>query len=122
MPASWARVSPSAIWMPRSRSLFRGQGPRGHHVTEGTSLDQLHGDPGRAAVGADVVDGHHVGMVEGRSGQRLLLEAAPSLGAARKLLGQHLQGHVAAELGVQAMVPKPFDLDELLNLVAFHSG
>jgi hypothetical protein len=57
-----------------------------------------------AIVGADVVDGEDVGMVEGGDGAGLALEAALPLGVGRSLLGEDLEGDLAPEAGVVSPV------------------
>ena len=61
------------------------------------SLDVLHDDVRRAAVGADFVDGHDVRMVERRRGARLAREARQTLAVAGETLREDLDGHGAAE-------------------------
>ncbi len=65
------------------------------------ALEQLGHDVGSAVVDADVVDGEEVGVVESRGGPGLALEALPPIGAVDATCGgQHLDRHLAAELGV----------------------
>ena len=51
----------------------------------------------------DVVDGQHVGVIEGAGGARLVLERAHSLVGVRRMRKQELDRHVAPE----ALVARP---------------
>ena len=51
-------------------------------------------------VDADVVDGEEVGVVEGGGGAGFTFEAFAPIGAVGDLWRQHLDRHLAAELGV----------------------
>jgi hypothetical protein len=55
-------------------------------------------------VGPDVVNGEDVGVVQGRDGPGLTLEAAQALGVTGDLLGEHLEGDLAVEAGVAGAV------------------
>jgi hypothetical protein len=50
-------------------------------------------------VGADIVDGEDVGVVEGAGGAGLLLEPAEVV-AVGDLRGEDLDGHLAVETGI----------------------
>ena len=67
---------------------------------ERLALEELGHDVGLIVVDADVVDGEEVGMIEGGGGAGLTLEALAPIGAVRDLWRQHLDRHLAAELGV----------------------
>ena len=69
-------------------------------VAQIASFDQLHDDEGDLVDAADVVDGDDVRMVELRRGARLLLEAAKTLDAGRRILRQDFQRDVAIEFRV----------------------
>ncbi len=60
-----------------------------------------------AVVGADVVDGEDVGVVEGGDGAGLALEAAQPLGVGGGIVGEDLEGDVAPEAGVAGPVDLP---------------
>ena len=66
--------------------------------------DQLHHDVGPHGVLAVVEDRDHVGVVQLRGGLRLALEPGEEADVAAVLAAQHLDGHVAAELGVAGAV------------------
>ena len=68
---------------------------------EGLALDQLHGEEVAAVGLLDRVDGDDVGVVEGGDRPRLAHEALPASRVARHLLGQHFEGDLALELGVE---------------------
>ena len=76
------------------KTLVRNQ------VGESPAVDQLHGDEMGAIGLFHGVQGHDVGVVERRDGQRLALEAAAALGVRGQVGGQHLQRDPAAQLGV----------------------
>ena len=67
-------------------------------------FQKFHDDEGLAFVFADVVDRADVGVVEGRSGARLALEPLQGLMILCQFLGQELERHEAAELGVLGLV------------------
>ena len=65
------------------------------------ALDQLeHEEAAAVRDSFEAVDRADVGMVEGGEELRLPLEAREALGIARHLGGQHLDRHLAVELGV----------------------
>ena len=66
-----------------------------------TSSMTMYGPTGSCAV---VEDGDHVGVVQLGGGLRLALEAGQEAGVRAVLGAQHLDGHVAAELGVVGAV------------------
>ena len=85
------------------RALGR-QRPGGHEIGQRPARDELHGDVVEPGVGADLVDGQDVGMVERGRGLRLAQEPARSRGFAR-LLGAHdLEGSQAAQPRVPGLV------------------
>jgi hypothetical protein len=61
------------------------------------AVDQLGGDVRDAVVGADVVNGEDVRMIQRGGGVRLLLEACVPAGVGGDGRGQDLQRHVAAQ-------------------------
>jgi hypothetical protein len=80
------------------------QRARAKAIAERFALEQLRDDEGGAVVGADVVNGQDVGMVEARGGARLLLEALQPVGVAGERRRQHLDGDVAAQAGVASTI------------------
>ena len=60
-------------------------------------LDVLHDDVRRAAVGANFMDRHDVGVIERGCGVRLAREAQQALAIAGETLRQDFDGHGAAE-------------------------
>ena len=67
-------------------------------------LQAFHDDEGLPLVLADVVDGADVGMIQGRGGLRLTLEALTGGRVAEVGLGEELQRDVAVEAGVLTLV------------------
>ena len=68
-------------------------------VAEHVPLEQLHHDERRVAVLAQVVDGADVGMIQGRRGPRLALEAGQVL-AAGETRRERLDRDFSSELGI----------------------
>jgi hypothetical protein len=88
-----------------ARQVGRGAGPLPEELGEGAALHQLHGEEGPAVVQpADLDDGHDAGVLQPAGDLRLLQEAALQVGAPTKLLAQHLDGQVAAQVGVGGAV------------------
>src|SRR6202035_2226958 len=67
-------------------------------------LEKLHRDESISIVLVDLVNGADVGMVQGRSGLRLPLEAAERLRVFCDIIGKELQRHKAFQLGVLGLV------------------
>ena len=88
------------------KRLLRRQRAARQELAETRAVHELHGDPRHAVREAHVVDRDDVGMVQGRGGARLLLEAAQTLFVRGHRLRQDLDGHFPAE----AAVPGPIDL------------
>jgi hypothetical protein len=80
--------------------LARRKGPGGEPAAQRLALEQLGDDIGKALVRADVVDRHDVGVVQDAGRSRFLLEALQAVAVGGQLLGQDLDGHLAAEPGV----------------------
>ena len=90
----------------------RRQMPPGNELIERVALQELH----RQITGglrltrnhrvADLVDHHDVGVIQGRGGARLVLEAAYALRICGTVLAKDLERDVAPE----ASVPRPVDL------------
>ena len=83
----------------------RGQGLALEALAERFPLEQLERQEGHPMVGADVVDGEDVGVIERGDRARLLLEPADTLGVG-DLGGKNLQCDVASE----ARITRPVDL------------
>ncbi len=90
--------------MPSSRSSSRLEGPPGDAVLERLAFQKLHHDEGLPLVLVDVVDGADAGVVEGRGGPGLALEALLGLVAREEPLGQELERDLAAQAGVLGLV------------------
>ena len=73
-------------------------------VLERFAFQELHGDEVLALVFPDLVDGANIRMVQSRGSARLALEARQRLLVAGHFLGQELERHHAAELGVLGLV------------------
>ena len=117
------RGAERAAHLDQDARLLGGRGgPVGDDLAERAALHELHRDPGRRVDLADVVDGHHVGVIELRCGARLAEEAragvAPVVG-----LHQDLEG----DPPVQALVVRAEDAahaalaDGLLDEVPIHA-
>src|SRR5262249_30347005 len=93
-------------------------------LRERDAVDELHGDEGAVAGGADVVDGDDVRVAEPGHRLRLAQEAGPGLGRAADLAAQHLDGDGALELGVVRRVDLAHAAapDEALQRVAADDG
>ena len=68
------------------------------------SLDMLHDDVRRAAVGADFMDGDDVGMIERRRRAGLAGEARQALPVAGETLRKDFDGHRAAQRRIARVV------------------
>ncbi len=79
MPCSCAAASPAATWAAMSRTAPSGRRPPSQAPTQRLPAQQLGDEEGRPLVGADVVEGDDVGVIE-RAGQPgLALEALEHL-------------------------------------------
>ena len=72
------------------QQTFQCKGAAHDHVSQGLSLQQLHGDIGSPILLAQVVDDADVAMIQSRSCLRLALKTAQRLRISRDLLGQKL--------------------------------
>ena len=93
----------------------------GDQLVEPPSLDQLHDEKMNGAAVSDtlfaggalglclshLVNGHDVGMAEGGDGAGLTLEAFEPIRVGCHLLGQHLERHLAPQLGVLGEIDLP---------------
>ena len=87
-----------------AQQLLRGHRVTGQVVLERPALEQLHGDEVLALAFINLVDGADVGVIEGRGATGLTKETFQRVLIPGKLLGEKLQGHVPAELGVFGLV------------------
>ena len=69
-------------------------------ASQATSPQVTRDDVGAAWLSPVVVDRHDVRVFERRDGLRLRLEPSHEGGVARDVLGEHLDGHVAADVGL----------------------
>ncbi len=74
-------------------------------IRQRVSFDLLHGDEVDAGILLEGVDGDDVGVLEGGDRRGLALETHPAFRTAGQLLGEHLDGDLAAEL----LVDRPPD-------------
>ena len=98
--AAWAAARPWAIPRLQATAETGGGGPCRRTRRRLSPSRSCGHDVGLVVVDADVVDGEEVGMIERCGGAGLALEAFPPIGAVRDLWRQHLDRHLAAELGV----------------------
>ncbi len=73
-------------------------------VLQRLPVQQLHHEVGPAAMGSDVVDLANIGMVQGRGGARLTVEAGRYGRRFREILGKELDGDVAIKPGIVGTV------------------
>ena len=73
-------------------------------VLQAHAFQLLHDDEGMAVEVLDVVNGADAGMVQLRSGARFQHEAAQGLGVVDQVVGNELQGDVAAQARVDRVV------------------
>jgi hypothetical protein len=100
--------------MPRSVDLPNGTGrglagrdwPEREALAQRLPLEQLEHDVSHAVIGADVMDGQDVRMVESRHRLGFLLEPAEAVGLALAARGHDLECDVPPE----ARVTRPIDL------------
>ena len=81
--------------------------PLGNRPIERLTLHQLHGQEVPALTLLDRVDADHTRMIEGGEHRRFAAEAVEPFGVRRHFLGQHLESHFAAQLGVGGSVHRP---------------
>jgi hypothetical protein len=88
------------------------------------AVEQLRHHERHRVVGADVVDGEDVRMVERSDRARLLLEPPQALGIARNVGRQHLDGHIATETQIARAVDlaHPASAERRENLVRAEPG
>ena len=100
MPRACAAASPAASCEATSSALRTGSGPEVETLAQRLALEQLHGGVGCLAVASEVEDRQDVGMRERGDRLGLALEARERFGVCGKMLRQHLDRHLAVELGV----------------------
>ena len=102
MPLSCAaaRASASAMAIPRSAD----GSPPGDDAVEGLTLDELHGQEVDAAASSTEWSVTIFGWLSAATAPGLALEAGQAIRLGRHLGGQHLERHVATELGVGGAV------------------
>ena len=104
--------------------LARREPPGRERRPQRLALEELLDDVRRAVVGADVVHGREVGMVQNAGCLRLLLEAAQPVGVLRERRRKDLDGHVAAEPRVLRAIhlPHPARAERGQDLVGAQTG
>ena len=80
------------------------QAPVREPLAQGLAFEELGNQVRPAVVRAHVVDGQHVGMVEGRDGMRFLLEASQPLGVLGGVARDHLEADLAPETRVAGSI------------------
>ena len=90
------RRQPAAAW-PRTRRAFAVEAVALEALAKGLALEQLEDDVGDAGLESHVEDGKDVRVVERARRTRLVLEAAPALGARRIVGGDDLERDLAPE-------------------------
>ena len=106
MPFACAAASPAASCLPMSTALEGGSAPS-ERLAQRRSLEQLRDDVRLIVVGADVVHGEDVGVVQDRGRTGFLLEAAQSNGIAGPQRRQHLDRDIAVEPRIARPVDVP---------------
>ena len=74
------------------------------HLRQGLAVDELHGVEVDAALAADGVDRHDVGVVQLAGGVGFVAEACQSARVEHRREGQHLQGDSPAERDLLGLV------------------
>ena len=75
-------------------------------LVERSAIYQFHGDKVLALLLTDLVDGADVGMIEGGGATRLTQQTRTRAGLVHRLLGKHLERHLA----LQAIIARAIDL------------
>ncbi len=75
-------------------------GPSVSRLAEVRAIDEAHRQEGRAVDLAGLVERDDVGVVDRGREVRLAVEAGPEVGVLRQLVGQQLEGHLAAQLAL----------------------
>jgi hypothetical protein len=90
-----------------TRPIRHRVGPLAQEHRQRLALDQLHGEERPITEAADVVDGHHAGVLQLPADLRLLEEPPRHLGPMGVLLQQHLDRQVAAQIDITAAQHRP---------------
>ena len=96
----------------RRADLLQNAQPVGHgelragadQLVQRLALHALHHNVGGSVVVAQVVNGDDIGVVEPARSAAFLVEAGQHVGVAHEALGQGLDGHLAADLLVDAAI------------------
>ncbi len=97
MPRACAAPSPRATWRATSSAASTDSGAGAEPRAQRLAFQALRHEVRGAAVIPDVVDGQHVGVIEGAGGARLVLERAHSFRGVRRMREEQLDRHVAPE-------------------------
>ena len=89
------------------RAVGRERALAAEQVVQVLAVDELHGDVADAAGLAHGVDLHDVGMLDGRGGAGLALEAGDEAAVGGEALGEDLDGDEAVEGGLPRLVDGP---------------
>jgi len=73
-------------------------------LVQGFALDALHHDVGGSVVVAKVVNRDDIGVIEPACPSALLIEAGQHVGVPHESLGERLDGHLAADLFIDAAI------------------
>src|SRR5580658_3696042 len=85
-------------------SLAHGKRSAAQPLPQRLAFQQFGDYVGRAFARADIEDCQNVGMVQGSSGQSLLLKAAQAVDVERKRLGQSLDGYFTFQARVAGSI------------------
>ena len=99
-PRACAASSAPATWAEDADGLGRLQWPVAQPAGEVHAIDEAHRQEGGAVDLAGLVERDDVGVVDRGREVRLALEARPEVGVLRQLVGQQLEGHLAAQLAL----------------------
>jgi len=110
------RLQPVGNLDPQFQHLLDLQPSGGQPLAQRLAFQALHGDEEPAFLLPDFVNRAYAGMIQRRGGPRLTPEAFHKLAVLGQCVGQELERHAAAKLGVLGLVhhahaPAP----ELLN-------
>ncbi len=90
-----------------AQGLREGKRARREPLREALALQVLHDQEVDAILLANVIEGADVGVIQGRDGAGLALEALAGLGVIGGLRGENLDGHGAVQAGVPGPVHFP---------------
>ena len=89
MPAAWAAASAPAICARVLQHVGDRRPPRGELVAERLTVDELHRHEFSAVVGADIVDGDDIGMIQRRGGACFVQQSTPGVSVLERSRGDH---------------------------------